>query len=117
MSKKPKRNEPCSCGSGKKYKSCCWSKEKPQGARPSGGSSLFGRVQGGNAGAKKTFKAKVISSGPTETQTQQPKDLVYQAFSSAIEDEQLPLPEETTIAPAEFPEDYQAWEPEEKKES
>lgn len=24
MSDKPGRNDPCPCGSGKKYKSCCW---------------------------------------------------------------------------------------------
>ena len=26
LKKKPKRNEPCPCGSGKKYKKCCWPK-------------------------------------------------------------------------------------------
>lgn len=25
---KPKRNEPCRCGSGKKYKSCHWSQDQ-----------------------------------------------------------------------------------------
>jgi protein translocase subunit secA len=25
-SKKPGRNDPCPCGSGKKYKKCCWPK-------------------------------------------------------------------------------------------
>lgn len=29
MSGKPGRNDPCPCGSGKKYKSCCFSKELP----------------------------------------------------------------------------------------
>ena len=24
---KPKRNDPCPCGSGKKYKQCCWKSE------------------------------------------------------------------------------------------
>jgi uncharacterized protein YchJ len=24
----PGRNDPCPCGSGKKYKKCCWGKEK-----------------------------------------------------------------------------------------
>jgi hypothetical protein len=27
---KPGRNQPCPCGSGKKYKRCCWAKEKDQ---------------------------------------------------------------------------------------
>lgn len=37
------RNDPCPCGSGKKYKSCCFAKEQP--------------------GAKRKFSAKVISAG------------------------------------------------------
>lgn len=28
MAKKPNRNDPCSCGSGKKYKNCCLGKEQ-----------------------------------------------------------------------------------------
>ena len=28
MSEKHSRNEPCPCGSGKKYKKCCWKKEQ-----------------------------------------------------------------------------------------
>ncbi len=31
MAKKPGRNDPCSCGSGKKYKQCCMG--KPLGSR------------------------------------------------------------------------------------
>ena len=27
MNKKPGRNDPCSCGSGKKYKNCCFAKD------------------------------------------------------------------------------------------
>jgi hypothetical protein len=27
MPEKPKRNEPCHCGSGKKYKNCCFEKD------------------------------------------------------------------------------------------
>ena len=37
------RNDPCPCGSGKKYKQCCWNKRLPLG--------------------KRKFKASVISSG------------------------------------------------------
>lgn len=42
---KPGRNDPCPCGSGKKYKKCCWSKEQ----------------------AKKGFEAKVVRSGSGNT--------------------------------------------------
>ena len=27
MAEKPKRNDPCHCGSGKKYKNCCFEKD------------------------------------------------------------------------------------------
>lgn len=47
MAEKVGRNDPCPCGSGKKYKSCCLPKEQPKG-------TLFG-------GRK--FKAKVLSAG------------------------------------------------------
>lgn len=30
MAKKPNRNDPCSCGSGKKYKNCCQNKDESQ---------------------------------------------------------------------------------------
>lgn len=30
MSKKIGRNDPCPCGSGKKYKACCWKKDQPK---------------------------------------------------------------------------------------
>jgi hypothetical protein len=30
MANKPERNDPCHCGSGKKYKNCCRQKDKKQ---------------------------------------------------------------------------------------
>lgn len=30
MDSKPGRNDPCPCGSGKKYKQCCMNKERPR---------------------------------------------------------------------------------------
>ena len=47
MSKKINRNDPCPCGSGKKYKQCCLNKETVKTYTPEG---------------KRKFKAKVISS-------------------------------------------------------
>ena len=49
---KPGRNDPCPCGSGKKYKKCCELKATPKKKfqaqiltnQPSAISSLFGRV-------------------------------------------------------------------------
>ncbi len=57
---KPGRNDPCPCGSGKKYKQCCWNKRLPLGKRP--------------------FKATVLSSGVKK----QMPDLMERAFGDAI---------------------------------
>lgn len=46
---KPGRNDPCPCGSGKKYKNCCMLKEKENAAAKY------------TAGGKRKFKAKVIN--------------------------------------------------------
>ncbi len=54
------RNDPCPCGSGKKYKQCCWKKRVPLG--------------------KRAFKASVISSGPSK----QLPDLMERTFGDAI---------------------------------
>jgi uncharacterized protein len=56
MSEKPGRNDPCPCGSGKKYKSCCFSKDIP---------------------GKKKFKASLLS---------RPKsiDLMERTFGNGI---------------------------------
>jgi len=61
MDKKVGRNDPCPCGSGKKYKQCCF-KQK---------------------GTKKKFTAKVISSGPKKEAPPGP-DLVERTFGKAI---------------------------------
>ena len=47
MSKKVNRNDPCPCGSGKKYKQCCLKNETVKTYTPSG---------------KRKFKAKLLSS-------------------------------------------------------
>jgi len=60
MTEKTKRNDPCPCGSGKKYKQCCISKSRPK--------------------TLKTIKASVIQSGATK----QPPDLMNRAFGNAI---------------------------------
>ena len=48
MNEKAGRNDPCPCGSGKKYKNCCWGKETKKTFTPAG---------------KRRFKATVISAG------------------------------------------------------
>lgn len=54
------RNDPCPCGSGKKYKQCCWNKRLPLGKRP--------------------FKATVLSGGAKK----QMPDLMERTFGEAI---------------------------------
>jgi uncharacterized protein len=48
MIEKVGRNDPCPCGSGKKYKNCCLQKEQQQKRSPLGG---------------RKFTAKVLSAG------------------------------------------------------
>jgi uncharacterized protein len=63
MVEKVGRNEPCPCGSGKKYKQCCWNKRLPL--------------------SKRKFKATVISSG-SQAQNNQPPNLMERTFGNAI---------------------------------
>jgi len=63
--KKIGRNDPCPCGSGKKYKQCCIGKtlKKPL-----------------------SFKAKVLSGQPVQQQQAAPKiDLMQRTFGNSIE--------------------------------
>jgi len=59
MNNKPGRNDPCPCGSGKKYKSCCWNKELPKTRKPikatliSGSPQVMNRVYGSAISAQK----------------------------------------------------------------
>jgi len=59
MNKKIGRNDPCSCGSGKKYKNCCMLNQK----KPAG---------------KKKFTAKLLS-------TPAPVNLIERTFGPAID--------------------------------
>lgn len=89
MADKVGRNDPCPCGSGKKYKSCCLKNEQPKG-------TTFG-------GRK--FTAKVISSGGIKPQQneQDPSQakaavdyatLMERSFGEALHshDEKPPVP-------------------------
>lgn len=58
MAEKVGRNDPCPCGSGKKYKNCCMKNELPKGT------SL----------GKRKFTAKVLSGGGVNKPQQQPQD-------------------------------------------
>ncbi len=62
MSAKVGRNDPCPCGSGKKFKSCCLK----------------------HPGTKKKFKAKLISGGNQKTTEASGPDLLERTFGNAI---------------------------------
>ncbi len=69
MNAKPGRNDPCPCGSGKKYKQCCF-------------------LTKGGSGVKKKLTAKWINQPKTEA-----PNLMERTFGKAIEqmDEKPPV--------------------------
>ena len=69
MENKVGRNDPCPCGSGKKYKQCCMGKERPRGSAP------------------KKFTAKLISA---------PKNvnLIERAYGNLVQQNTPPKSEE-----------------------
>ncbi|QLH35445.1 MAG: SEC-C domain-containing protein [Parachlamydiaceae bacterium] len=76
MKQKAGRNDPCPCGSGKKYKSCCWGKEHTKKKltakwlnKPSM-PNLMERTFG--ASISKTFGQKPPSASSVETTSEQP---------------------------------------------
>lgn len=80
MAAKAGRNDPCPCGSGKKYKQCCWQKDN---APPQ----------------KKKFTAKLLSGGevtqegPSKGASFRGVDLMERTFGQAIQkadDEGIP---------------------------
>jgi hypothetical protein len=107
MSKKAGRNDPCPCGSGKKYKSCHWGQEQPQS--DTSRKSLFGRIHGstGSSAVKKTFAAKVLKSGGAQ-------DLVEKTFAESLDQarhEELPPSPPQELPEQELPKDYKPWKP------
>lgn len=73
MAEKAGRNDPCPCGSGKKYKQCCWNKDHAP-------------VQ------KKKFTAKLISGGEMKSEgpskgvsSSRGIDLMERTFGQAIQ--------------------------------
>lgn len=90
MDKKVKRNDPCPCGSGRKYKQCCMQKEQAG-------------VKTYTNDGKRKFKAKVLSSSSTvsqffsskasyEKETEQEDPLKKMRFEKTKEDFQVDDP-------------------------
>ena len=59
------RNDPCPCGSGKKFKACCWKKNQPAGKKSFTAKNLTGKA----LSIGKTFSS-ALSPKPKE----EPKD-------------------------------------------
>lgn len=69
MTDKIGRNDPCSCGSGKKYKQCCLTKQRP--------------------GTRRKFTAKVLGVKPKSLESAEPtpvpnQDLIERTFSPLL---------------------------------
>jgi len=72
MTSKVGRNDPCPCGSGKKYKQCCWKKRLPLG--------------------KRKFKATVLSGGGEKKQPNLMERTFGNAIRAAEKEEKPPVP-------------------------
>ncbi len=91
MVEKVGRNDPCPCGSGKKYKSCCFLKDQ-QSKKPLGSRKFTAKVISGGGMNKVT--------GPAQEQTKQQKPMVdyttlmERSFGSALHshEEKPPVP-------------------------
>ena len=108
MSKQAGRNDPCPCGSGKKYKSCCWGKNIPQSDLSK--KPLFARAITANSTTpKRTFAAKLIQ-GKTRDLLE---DVFAKEITSAAEQQAPPAPPSLEIPPSILPSDYKEWKKEE----
>ncbi len=95
MLEKPRRNDPCPCGSGKKYKSCCLSSEQQKRSEQS---PLVGTGSSSPL-AKRKFTAKVLTKEEKEPQKESSPggitppsydSLMERAFGKGIYSEQVP---------------------------
>jgi uncharacterized protein len=93
MNKKPQRNDPCPCGSGKKYKQCCLKNEQQS-------------VKTYTIDGKRKFKAKVLSTSATATKLFAQSNLKPQEAQDPQKIEKMRL--------AKTQEDYQTRSPQEE---
>jgi len=93
MAEKVNRNDPCPCGSGKKYKKCCWSKDRePRKLSATllkgGGNPLSGLIN-------KSFSDQKVSSKRKITIYNKDGQIMTKPAEQE-EDAQETKPEETT---------------------
>lgn len=92
MNEKYGRNDPCPCGSGKKYKSCCLKKEQAK-RHPLGGRKFTARV----ISAGGMSKAETRSEEEQQSKQKPPVDyatLMERSFGNVLHshDEKPPVP-------------------------
>lgn len=92
MNEKVGRNDPCHCGSGKKYKSCCFQKEQERKNNPLSGRKFTAKVLSSTTGRSEE------PSPPKEGLAKQNADytfLIERAFSGATQKyvDKPPIPE------------------------
>lgn len=100
MDKKINRNDPCPCGSGKKYKNCCMNQSK-ESTTPNALEKLKQRMK---------QKVHVIQSGFVDFT----EKTFEQAIRRGFKEERPPEPETNELLKDKFPEGYKEWD--EKKE-
>ena len=84
------RNSPCPCGSGKKYKKCCWGKDQKT-KKKSSEQSLFGRIKSASQDrisvAKRMLKnVKLVPSSSNETKEVSSTPSLGNVFKNNVED-------------------------------
>lgn len=67
MNTKVGRNDPCPCGSGKKYKNCCYGKDEKKTYTPTGKRKFKAKVLSMTEGAKNVFNAMASSASTAPT--------------------------------------------------
>lgn len=105
MNAKQERNEPCACGSGKKYKKCCGLVEAKQAA---GRSVLLRRMQQGSSGVYKDLTKSLfkVIKGQVPGMPQVPhgeegsQDLMH---SNALDEQHYDLPQTQDSEDPNFP--------------
>jgi hypothetical protein len=76
------RNEPCPCGSGRKYKQCCLDKDEAK-ARKARAKEAEKARKAAEKAAKKSGKKPADSAGEKTTQPRPPKPQTYQPWKKS----------------------------------
>ena len=90
MNAKVGRNDPCPCGSGKKYKNCCYGKEEKKTYTPEGKRKFKAKLLSGASGAGDVFRASTPK--PLSIATSSPEELKFKITQSDFRQKATPNP-------------------------